>query len=402
MTAIFRPGRARGTVAAPPSKSMAHRYLICAGLSAGSTVHGVAFSEDIRATLDGLTALGAAYTADGATVRIGGADPLVRPQAPLRCRESGSTLRFLLPLCLLSGEDVKLSGSERLFQRSLAVYRELCEAQGLRFDESPCAVTVRGPLRPGRYPVRGDVSSQFISGLLLALPLLEGDSELHITGALESASYLRMTVQAMRDFGVEPERPEERVFRIRGGQRYAPREVTVEGDYSNAVFLEALNRWGGDVTVTGLPEVTGQGDAVYRELLARLREGEADINLSDCPDLGPVLMAVAAIGQGARFTGTRRLKIKESDRGRAMAEELRKCGVRTELGENEITVYGGTLCAPTAPLCGHNDHRIVMALSVLCTALGGRIEGAEAVAKSFPDFFEVLQSLGVDVKVESA
>lgn len=395
MNIRIEKSRAQGTVQAPPSKSLAHRYLIGGGLSAGSCVQGVSSSEDMLATLDCLAALGAAVRRDGEAVFLGGADPARGATAPLGCRESGSTLRFLIPLCLLGDRPVTLGGSTRLLQRSLSVYETLCAVKGLSLEKTETTVTVQGPLTAGRYTVRGDVSSQFISGLMLALPLLAGDSELVMEGALESAPYLRLTAQAMADFGVKTEWAEPRRMLIPGGQRYEGRTLTVEGDYSNAAFLEGFNLLGGRVTVTGLVENTAQGDAVYRQLFSQLADGCPTVNISDCPDLGPVLMALAAAGHGVHLTGTRRLRIKESDRGNAMAAELEKCGIRCRVEENDIFVEHGKLRSPAVPLSGHNDHRIVMALSLLCTLVGGEICGAEAVAKSFPDFFERLAALGV-------
>ncbi len=395
MNIRIEKSRAQGTVQAPPSKSVAHRYLIGGGLSAESCVRGIAPSEDMLATLDCLMALGAGVRREGEIVSLGGADPFRGATTPLGCRESGSTLRFMLPLCLLGDRPVTLGGSARLFQRSLSVYETLCADKGLFLEKRETAVTVRGPLTAGRYAVRGDVSSQFISGLMLALPLLEGDSELVIEGALESTPYLRLTAQAMAAFGVKTEWTEPRRMFIPGSQRYESRTLMVEGDYSNAAFLEGFNLLGGRVTVTGLAESTAQGDAVYRQLFPQLAEGCPTVDISDCPDLGPVLMALGAAGHGVHLTGARRLRIKESDRGNAMAAELEKCGIRCRVEENDIFVERGLLYPPAVPLSGHNDHRIVMALSLLCTLVGGEICGAEAVTKSFPDFFERLAALGV-------
>ncbi|MBQ7726822.1 MAG: 3-phosphoshikimate 1-carboxyvinyltransferase, partial [Clostridia bacterium] len=259
---------------------------------------------------------------------------------------------------------------------------------------------VQGRLTPGNYMVRGNISSQFISGLFFALPTLGANSYLTITDGLESASYLDMTVKALADFGVRIKKTDEHTFFIKGNQTYKNRELTVEGDYSNAAFFEALNVLGGNVAISGLRTKTWQGDAVCKEHLEALKRGKAQIDLTDCPDLGPVLMAVAAAHHGAVFTGTRRLKIKESDRGAAMAEELAKFGISTQVEENRIIVQSGILQKPRQPLDGHNDHRVVMSLAVLCTLTGGEIYGAQAVAKSFPDFFERLSSLGIQISLQ--
>lgn len=391
-----------GRVVAPPSKSMAHRYLICGALSGGSLITGVDFSEDIKATLSCLEALGAKIRISGSTVEIGELDINKKPPSTeLFCNESGSTLRFLIPLCLLFGEKMTVSGTERLMQRSLAVYEDMCRSQSLLFLQGNTSVTLKGRLSPGKYSVRGDISSQFISGLMFALPLLKTDSMIDITGVLESGSYLSLTAKALADFGVRVTKMDENTLYIKGGQSYKKRELKVEGDYSNAAFFDALNTVGGNVTVAGLSNNSVQGDAVYRKLFAKIIRGCPVIDISDCPDLGPVLMAAAAANKGAYFTGTRRLRIKESDRGAAMAEELAKFGCKVEVGDNTIKVNEAQLKTPVLPLSGHNDHRIVMALSILCTLTGGEIYGAEAVAKSFPDFFVRLASLGVNLKVEN-
>lgn len=399
MIATIEKGTAYGRVEAPPSKSVSHRYLICGALSGGSVIENVAFSEDIKATLNCLSALGAEYEIDGGTVKIGGISPDKAVKcAELFCNESGSTLRFLIPLCLLFGQKITLKGTERLMSRSLAVYKEMCLSQGIEFTEDKESVTVCGKLTAGKYSVRGDVSSQFISGLMFALPLLPDDSIIDITGALESGSYLGMTVKALAEFGVRISRTDEHTIFIKGNQTYKPRTLRVEGDYSNAAFFEAFNSVGGNVAVAGLKKDTSQGDVVYRKLFGKLVRGCPEIDISDCPDLAPVLMAVAAANNGVKLIGTHRLKIKESDRGAAMAEELAKFGCNTEVWENEITVHPRALKTPELPLSGHNDHRIVMALSLLCSITGGSIYGAEAVNKSFPDYFRKLSSLGIKVE----
>ena len=403
MTVTIEKSRAFGRLSAPPSKSMAHRCLICGALSKGtSTIKGVEFSEDIKATTECLKALGADVEISGKTVRIGGiSDKKEILSDTLNCRESGSTLRFLIPLCLLFDRKIRLNGSERLMQRSLSVYSDICANQGIVFLKDDSGVTVKGKLQCGKYAVRGDLSSQFISGLMFALPLLERDSVIDITGALESGSYLGMTVKALAEFGVRISRTDEHTVLIKGNQEYKPRELKIEGDYSNAAFLDAFNTIDGNVAVTGLKSDSVQGDRVYKQLFLQLEKGDTVIDVSDCPDLAPILMAVAAMKNGVTLTGTHRLKIKESDRGAAMAEELAKFGVKTENRENSIRVYKSELKTPYLPLYGHNDHRIVMSLAVLCTTVGGTIYGAEAVAKSFPSFFNKLKKLGIVLRTDN-
>ena len=401
MRAVIQPGTARGTVAAPPSKSMAHRLLICAALAEGeSIIRGMERSEDILATADCLAAIGASLSWEGNTVRVRGCDPRRSASAVLRCRESGSTLRFMIPLCLLSGSAMRLEGSEVLLSRPLSVYEDLCREQGFTLLRRKGGLQVQGQLIPGEYAVSGNISSQFISGLLFALPLLPESSVIRLIPPVESRSYLNLTLQALNDAGVPAAWTDSLDLAVPGNAVFRARDIEVEGDYSNAAFFEALNSAGGNVTVTGLRADSLQGDRIYREYFSRLKTGSAELDLADCPDLAPVLFAFAALCHGAVFTGTRRLCFKESDRGAAMAREMMKFGIRLQMEKNRIIVPAGAVRAPAEPLDSHNDHRIAMALSLLCTRTGGEIRGAEAVRKSFPDYWNRLRSLGIDISLK--
>ena len=446
MIVTITPSKASGRIQAPPSKSMAHRLLLCAGFSAGtSEISNVDFSDDILATLDCLRALGAKIVCKESRVIISGIDPgEVTHPGLLPCRECGSTLRFMIPACLMSGQEMCLTGSRTLFARPLNVYEDICREQNLRFEKRENSLTVAGKLSAGRYVFPGNISSQFVSGLLFALPLLEKSSTITLLPPVESRPYIDLTLDALAQFGVKtaiapaegmeggsvrtapadgmesgsmgtapadgmegsslrtvPVVPASLplVIHVPGGQSYQAGNHEVEGDYSNAAFFEALTLLGGNVEVDGLKEGSLQGDRIFREHFARLQEGFAEADLSDCPDLGPVLMAAAAALHGGRFTGTRRLKYKESDRGAAMKQELGRMNVRVDVSENEIVVYPG-LSRPQEILDGHDDHRIVMALAVLLSMTGGSLRGTEAVAKSFPDFFDRLKKLGIKMHFE--
>jgi len=402
MTVTINKSIANGRVKAPPSKSMAHRYLICGALSENSEIKGIEKSKDIEATLLGLEALGANIKIEDKTVNIGGIDFNKPPKYNLiNCNESGSTLRFLLPICLLFNREITLCGTVRLFERSLSIYEQICKSQGIKFLKTQNSVTVCGKLTSGKYSVSGNISSQFISGLMFALSQLEEDSIIEITDGLESASYLNLTIKALAKFGVRISKTDERTIFIKGSQKCKNRSVSVEGDYSNAAFLDAFNLLGGNVAVTGLSKNTAQGDSVYKDYFTLLQDSTPTLDLGDCPDLAPILMTVAALHNGAIFTETKRLKIKESDRGEVMRAELSKFGCSVTVEENKITVKKAKLKTPTVLLNGHNDHRIVMALAVIATVTGGEIYGAEAVSKSFPDFFDKLLKLGIDLKVNS-
>ena len=425
MIVEFFPSEICGSVKAPPSKSMAHRLLICSGLAAGeSVISGIAPSEDVLATIDCLRALGAEIkysglsavadsnesgtvsdgnrTKSAGTAHVTGTDLLKRGKVMMPCRECGSTLRFLIPLAFFSDSEAVFTGSERLMQRPTSVYEDICAQHGLYFERNTDGIHVCGRLKSGEYSLPGDVSSQFISGLLFALPLVPGESIIKITGRTESRSYIDLTVSALRQFGVTVDFRGDNEIIIPGGQSYAPQMAEVEGDYSNAAFFEAFNLIGGDVTVTGLSSESLQGDRVYKEYFSAIKNGRPTLSIASCPDLGPVLLAAAAARHGAVLTDTKRLKIKESDRGAAMAQELSKLGAELRLFDSRIEADRGELHRPDMDLCGHGDHRIVMALSVLLTVTGGRIRGAEAVAKSMPDFFEKIERLGARIRYYEA
>ena len=282
--------------------------------------------------------------------------------------------------------------------RPLDIYEDICREQGILLERENGGIRIRGTIRDGEYAVAGNISSQFVSGLLFALPLKAGDSVIRILPPVESRPYLDMTLQVLQDFGVTAVWDGPETIRVPGGQAYRPREAEVEGDYSNAAFLEILNDAGGQVTLTGLRPDSLQGDRVYGAYLKQIREGRPELDVTDCPDLAPALIAAAAMNHGARLTGTRRLVFKESDRGTAMAEEMAKFGVRLKNGENEIVIPGGGVRRPAEMLDSHNDHRIAMALAAVCVRTGGEIRHAEAVRKSLPDYWERLRKLGIDTE----
>lgn len=398
MNVTISPGIARGRISAPPSKSYAHRLILGAALSEDESVlRGIGDSQDILATLDCAAALGARFTRQGDTLRIRGSLRGFPDDTVFPCRESGSTLRFFLPTAMALGSSAVFTGSERLFQRGIGLYQEILPSKGVVLNVSASSIAASGRLQPGEFVLPGNVSSQYITGLLFALPLLKGDSIVRVLPPVESRPYLDVTLAVLRQFGVRVREIESNTFTVPGGQRYCGVDTTVEGDWSNSAALLAFNSCGGSVSVDGLNDASLQGDRVCLGMFAALEEGRARLDISDCPDLGPVLFAAAALHSGAEFIGTRRLRIKESDRAQAMAEELAKCGVRVRVEENAVHVYGGTFQRPQQPLSSHNDHRVVMALALLCSVYGGTVEGAEAVGKSYPDFFDALSRLGIDL-----
>lgn len=378
---------------------MAHRLLISAAMCEGvSEISGVSDCEDVAATLDCLRSMGINSQITGDTVKIFGTGMKdILPDGKLYARESGSTLRFLIPPALISGRTVMFGGEKSLMQRPMGVYEKLCEKKGMYFLSDGVSITVKGPLKSGDFSVEGNISSQFISGLIFALPVLKGDSRIKIIPPIESRSYIEMTIEAVKAFGVKVYWENDNTLFIPGNQTYLPQKLEVEGDWSGTAFPEALNLFGGEVTVEGLKEDTLQGDSVYRKYFAMLNKGVPTIHIGNCPDLAPILFSVAAAKNGGVFGGTRRLKIKESDRALAMAEELKKFGTSVEVYEDKVVIYPASFHSPSETISSHNDHRIVMAMSILLTLVGGEIEGAEAVKKSYTGFFDDLTSLGIKV-----
>lgn len=400
MIATFKPSVLRGSVLAPPSKSMAHRFLVCAAISGQKcTLTGVDYSEDILATTDCLKALGVKITADNDAVML---DPenFMKVENPLlNCRESGSTLRFFIPLALCLGKKVVFQGSERLFERPLNIYEELCKENGFEFCKGQKSLTVLGSLKSGDYKIRGDISSQFITGLIFALIYLGKDASIKIIPPFESRSYIALTLSALTAFGADVSFSDEYTINIKTS-KLKSFYGKIEGDYSNAAFLDAFNYIGSSVKVENLSQNSLQGDRVYLEYFNKISSGSPVLDISDCPDLGPVLFALASLKNGATFIGTNRLKAKESDRGAAMHSELLKLGGGLVFGDNTITVPKQQLSYNGQALYGHNDHRIVMALSVILSKIGGTVDGVEAVKKSYPNFFEDIKQLGAEVELQ--
>ena len=414
MLARIQPSRLQGSVTVPPSKSMAHRALLCAGLAAGTTqIQGILPSQDMEATCRALTALGASIARQGSLARVQGvAGRPKAPQGPVDCGESGSTLRFLIPAFALASAPARLTGRGRLPQRPLGPYGAIFHGQGLPFAQDETGVSFQGPLAPGDYGLPGDVSSQFISGLLFALPLLPGDSHIRIQPPFESRGYVNMTLQVMDAFGVQAAFLDGLTLHVPGNQLFtAPAApFLVEGDDSQAAFFLTLDAILGDVSVAGLSLRSIQGDRVMGEILARCGHVPGQpprplapfvADLGDCPDLGPILMTLGLFCQGeSRLLNAGRLRLKESDRGTAMAQELSKLGGQASLAGDEIRIRQSRL-RPGPALSSHGDHRIAMALAV--AALGARIpadiQGAEAVEKSYPDFWKDLARLGARVEL---
>lgn len=406
MDVKITPRRLSGVVTPPPSKSLAHRWILAAALAAGtSVVKNVAFSEDIEATLRCMEALGASWETREDSLQIAGIGGERRPFGDLPqfdCGESGSTLRFLIPIALTVDQGGVFTGRGRLMERPQQPYFDLFGRRGISYALEDDTLTVRGSLSPGEFRLRGDVSSQFFTGLLMALPLLEGPSVVISTTKLESASYTSMTMGVLARCGVHVRwSPALNGFGVEPGI-YSPFEETVEADWSQAAFWYAAISLGSNLRLRGLKGQSAQGDAAvvghYKKLALT---GEVKINLSDCPDLLPPLAVMAAVRRGTtHFTHAARLRLKESDRLTTVARMLKALGGAVSEEEDGLTVYGVSTL-PGGVVDGANDHRIVMAAAIAATRCQGPvvIRGAEAVRKSYPNFWRDYENLGGAVHV---
>ena len=388
MDVTISPRRLRGELTVIPSKSQAHRLLICATFSDNPTLLRCSeTNRDIEATADCLAALGAGINRTDSGYTVFPVET-VPERAVLNCRESGSTLRFLLPVAGALGVDTVFTMEGRLPQRPLSPLWEEMERMGCVLSR-PTGDTVRctGKLRPGTYSIDGGVSSQYITGLLLALSLLEGPSVLEITGRVESRPYIELTKAAISLFGGDPEHPGEQKF-------HSPGEVSVEGDWSNGAFFLAANELGSRLKLHGLDADSAQGDRAILEILPLLRTGNPRISAADIPDLIPILSIVAACNHGAVFTDVRRLRMKESDRVASVIAMLEGLGGRAEADENTMTVYPSGLIGGTVDSC--NDHRIAMSAAIAATVctVPVTVLGAQCVSKSYPSFWEEYRRLG--------
>lgn len=393
---------ANGIVCAPPSKSYAHRILISTALSkTDSVVRNVELSNDITATLNCLEALGISYKYYENEKYLKLYNNLNKSDT-FNCLESGSTLRFMIPIALVENKIATFTGTKRLMERGLGIYEEIFDKQGIKYIKDETTIKVEGTLKPGYFKVLGSVSSQFISGLLFSLPLLNGDSVIEIIPPIESIDYIKITIDVLKRFGIEigDDLINNKLY-VRGNQQYLNNECYVEGDYSNAAFLDAFNYLGGNVVVTGLNNDSIQGDKAYKRYFDILNNFDMPtIDISNTIDLGPILFVMASLLNGAKFIGTSRLQIKESDRVKCVCDELAKFGVKFEIGDNYCIINKSDLHKPTTSISSHNDHRLVMAFTVMLSKFGGVIEDCEAVNKSFPTFFDVVKILGIEVQDE--
>ena len=414
------PGRLKGAVKVPPSKSMAHRAIICAALSNGKCkVDNIDYSDDIIATIDGMRLFGAKIDKYDTYVEVEGIysrNAKVDNSRTVDCNESGSTLRFLVPISLLLEGSTRFIGKGNLGKRPLTTYYNIFDKQGISYNntDSELNLFVSGKLKSDIFEVEGNVSSQFITGLLFTLPLLEGDSKIIITTEMESKGYIDLTLKSMKDFGIEIVNNNYKEFIIKGNQRYKARDYRVEGDYSQAAFYLSADAIGNDVFVDDLDLNSLQGDKEVIDILERMNVnfkaqnngiiGECTSGLkstiidgSQCPDIIPVLTVVAALSEGkTEIINAGRLRIKECDRLHAVTTELNKLGAKIIENEEGLVVEGVKALKGNTEVWSHKDHRIAMTLAIAATRCEEAIiiKDFECIAKSYPKFLEDYKALG--------
>lgn len=404
-TVKISPKKLTGKVCVPPSKSAAHRALFCSALAEGtSKVSNVSYSQDITATLKALECLVAKIDTDGSVASISGlCKGNVLDNVLIDCCESGSTLRFVIPVALALGGSFSVTGRGRLLERPLDDYYKIFDTQGILYKKEENRIYFEGRLSGGVYELSGNVSSQYITGLLLALPLLDSDSEIIITTPLESAGYVNMTLEALSRHGIEIKTSDDlRYFYIKGNQNYKPYDYTVEGDYSQAAFYYVANELRNNIEICGLNENSTQGDKAILDVINVMKtQGcERTIDVSQIPDLVPIMTVLATQTDGiTHIVGASRLRIKESDRLAAITTELTKMGAKIDEYEDSITVHGKTRLHGAA-VDSHNDHRIAMSLAIAATVSSGEviITGADSVKKSYADFWDKYAELGGEIE----
>lgn len=416
---VLNPGsRLSGKVAVPSSKSIGHRAVICAGLSEGiSNLYNVNYSQDIEATLRAMKIMGASMKKCGKSLKIKGAETLNPGEKIIDCAESGSTLRFMIPIAALTGKKMVFDGRGELVERPLDPYYKIFEDKNVKYKtlNGKLPLTIEGILRGGEYRVKGNISSQFISGLMFALPLAEEDSEIKIDGELKSKPYVDLTMDVLKEFSVYVQNNNYKEFRIKGGQKFKARDFAIEGDFSQAAFWLAAGTLGGNIGCEGLNIKSLQGDKAilkiienmggkvliekdYIKSLPSYTKG-IEFDASDCPDLVPVVAVLGALSDGTtRIVNAERLRIKECDRLRAICTELGKIGAEIEETEGGMIVKGKR-CLNGGNVNSWGDHRIAMALAIASLKCNGRmiIKDADCIKKSYPDFWQHFKMLGGEI-----
>lgn len=410
------PCNLQGSLQVPTSKSITHRALICAAMSRDvMTIRDPNMSEDCLATLNALKKLGVRCTVENESI-IMDALILKNPIDDIYCGESASTLRFLIPLLGVLGLKARLSMSKKLFERPISVYLDVLSNAGMKFEVAENQLVVSDKLRPGKFFIPGDISSQFVSGLLMALPFLEKESEIHLTSPLQSKPYVDITLDVMKHFGVKVNVGND-MWKV-CPSKYVASPYTVEGDWSAAAVHVAAGIFSGPITLTGLRLNSKQGDRAIIDIaeqmgasiqcdeskicIAKSHLKGVRIDAKNIPDLVPIICVLAAAAKGKTvIENISRLRLKESDRIHAMVSNLKRLGVKVQAGQNEIRIEGQDKFCGDVTLDGFNDHRIVMAMAIAALKADGSvyITDANSVCKSYPSFWSDYRKLGGDFDV---
>ncbi len=400
------PKKLKGEVKIPPSKSMAHRAIICASLSNGaSNITNIDYSDDIIATIKAMESLGTVFNKTKDALIVDGSKTYTLKNSFIDCNESGSTLRFLVPISIVKENSVQIVGKGNLGKRPITTFYEIFDRQNIEysFKENELDLKISGKLKNDTFKVKGNISSQFISGLLFSLPLLEGDSVIEITTDLESKSYIDLTLSCLKTFGIEVVNENYERFIIKGNQEYKASDYEVEGDYSQGAFFYCANFLGNDIDIKGLDENSLQGDKqcvdIIKEFLASDGK-DVIIDANNCPDIIPVVTVAASLRNGnTSIINAGRLRIKECDRLAAICKELNKLGADVTEHCDSISVKGVKELSG-GNVCTYDDHRMAMALAIASTRATGEIviDNKKCVSKSYPSFWEDFKKLGGETK----
>ena len=407
------PTEIQGSVNIPPSKSLSHRALICAGLSNGrSKISNIIYSEDIKATISALEQLGAEFEAKDDEITVTGVKRLKYDNNPVDCNESGSTIRFMIPIFSLTNKEITFVGKESLINRPQSIYENIFKEDGNKFTKSNNKIVVKGSVKSRDYHIDGNVSSQFISGLMFSLPLLNDDSTIHINGKLESKGYIDLTVDMLETFGIEIQETTNGYF-IPGNQKYEAKDYRVEGDYSQAAFFLVGGILNGAIKINDLNHESFQGDKEIVDIIKRMKgkviyteNGFATnksstigttIDISTCPDLGPIVSLLGTLSKGTTtITNISRLRLKESDRVESTVCTLKALGADIKVTNDTIVINGRETLMGGVTVDSYNDHRIAMMISIAALRCEKEVilTGANAVNKSYPHFFKDYKLVG--------
>lgn len=417
------PSIASGKIIIPPSKSISHRALIAAALSCGqSTLKNILMCDDIKATINGLESLGATFDIKDDVIKVVGIDNFNQLKSTnINCLESGSSLRFLIPIYSLTNQTIIFTGQNRLLERPQSIYQDIFNKQGLIYETNKDHIKIKGAIKPDTFHINGEISSQFISGLLFILPLLNEDSYIIIDNNFESKSYVDLTIDTLKAFNIKIEYVSNNKLYIKANQTYKPCNYEIEADYSQAAFYAVLASINNDLTLLNVKDKSIQGDyeifniinsfnikTIFNKDKISIKKSDYqvhDIDLNNIPDLGPILCVLIAYSkQKATLYNALRLRYKESDRIQSMESELSKLNIDIKSSDDSITIYNKCNSINNNVLSSHKDHRILMSLCILATTLNHEvvIKDIECINKSYPNFFKDLESINIKLEIISS